>query len=189
MKDNTDCIYLTPKEVANLLMVSPVTVRYWAQKGDLKASTTHGGHRRFLKSDVDDFAAGNKMELRESDKTRILIVDDDRALAGFLLELFEVSQDQFDIEVVHDGFTAGSFIQSFQPHIVLIDIMMPGVNGIEVCRFLKDNEETRHIQLIAMTGYPSPNNVENILAAGARECLKKPLNVSQLMHSIYAASN
>ena len=122
------------------------------------------------------------------DKTRILIVDDDVALAGFLLELFEVNEGDFDVKVVHDGFSAGSFIQSFQPHIVLIDIMMPGVNGIEVCRFLKESEDTRHIEIIAITGHPTRNNVENVIAAGARECLEKPINASQLMHSIYAIS-
>ncbi len=179
--------YLTPKEVANLLMVSPVTIRQWAQKGELKAHTTRGGHRRFLKEDVDTFAASHNMLVADADKIRILIVDDDTALAGFLEEFFEVNEGDFEVKVVHDGFTAGSYIHSFQPNVLLIDIMMPGVNGIEVCRYLKDNEETQHIEIIAMTGFPSKQNVDGVLKAGAKECLSKPLNTSSLIHAVYSA--
>jgi len=123
----------------------------------------------------------------DTSRTRILIVDDDSAIAGFLFEVLSIVNGGFEVEVVHDGFTAGSFIQSFQPQIILIDIMMPGVNGIEICRFLKENDETRDVEIIAMTGYPSQSNIDDILAAGARECLTKPINVSQLMHAIDAA--
>ena len=127
------------------------------------------------------------MSAPKKGRVKILIVDDDVALAGFLNEVFEVSKDDFDVQVVHDGFTAGSFIQSFQPDIVLIDIMMPGVNGIEVCRFLKEGKDTEHIEIIAMTGKPSRQNVDAILQAGARECLEKPINIAQLKHAVYAA--
>ena len=53
--NDTNKAYLTPNEVAELLMVSPITVRSWAQKGLLVAKVTPGGHRRFLKSDVERF--------------------------------------------------------------------------------------------------------------------------------------
>jgi len=136
---------------------------------------------------VNSAKAEKEIQVPIREKLRILIVDDDVALAGFLFELFEVSEASFEAKAVYDGFTAGSYIQSFQPHIILIDIMMPGINGIEVCRFLKENNETRHIEIIAMTGKPTQTNVSRILDAGARECLDKPINVSQLMHAIYAA--
>lgn len=48
--------YLTPNEVAEMLLVSPITVRQWAQRGLIRATTTPGGHRRFLKRDVESFA-------------------------------------------------------------------------------------------------------------------------------------
>ena len=55
---------------------------------------------------------------------------------------------------------------------------MPGVSGIEVSRFLKENDDTRYIEIIVMTGYPTRNNLESVIAAGARECLTKPINAS-----------
>jgi excisionase family DNA binding protein len=57
--NDTSKVYLTPKEVAKLFMVSPITVRSWAKKGLLVAKFTPGGHRRFLKSDVERFMREN----------------------------------------------------------------------------------------------------------------------------------
>ena len=80
--------YLTPREVADLLMVSPITVRQWAQKGWLEAQTTPGGHRRFLHRHVELFARNRGLTLNQGgdDSTRILIVDDDEQISGFLVE-------------------------------------------------------------------------------------------------------
>ena len=84
---------LTPTEVAELLAVSPVTVRQWAQKGLIEARTTPGGHRRFTREAVIDFARRMAMTLPESfappSGTRVLIVDDDRQFNGMLVALFK----------------------------------------------------------------------------------------------------
>lgn len=98
------------------MMVSPVTVRGWAQKGLLLAEVTPGGHRRFRSEEVERFArqwnpVGNKGRLR------ILIVDDDRAVRGFLAELFEGGEHQIVVETAHDGFEAGRKVHIF-PHLL-----------------------------------------------------------------------
>lgn len=176
--------YLTPQEVAELLKVSPVTVRQWAQKGGLKAFTTPGGHRRFHKNDVLSFAANRGVRASSNKGRKLLIVDDDVLLAGFLHEVFKNTEEAYDVKVVHDGFTAGTFIQSFLPDVILLDIMMPGVNGIQVCHFLKQNASTAHIRVVAMTGYPTQELMNEILDAGADMCLQKPLKVNDVIEAV-----
>lgn len=178
--------YMTPNEVADLLMVSPVTVRQWAQKGKLEAMTTPGGHRRFSMEAVEKFAAENNITLTPSDKhqTRILIVDDDISLAEFLKELLTVHHSDLLVELVHDGFSAGRMMESFSPHIVLLDLMMPQMDGFEVCRMIKGGEDGATIRVIAMSGFCSQENLQHILKEGAESCLRKPFSTTTLLTAL-----
>ncbi len=178
--------YLTPNDVARLLMVSPVTVRQWAQKGSLSALTTPGGHRRFLRHDVERFARERGVALQppEGDALRILIVDDDRQLAGYLVELFANQDEPVSTQTAHDGFEAGAKVQTFRPHIMLLDLMMPELDGFGVCRQMQQDPNTKAVRIIAMTGYYTAGNVQRILAAGAEACLPKPLPNDDLLEAI-----
>lgn len=178
--------YLTPNQVAELLMVTPTAVRQWAEKGDLKALTTPGGHRRFLPAEVERFARnrGLTLNLRNEGVLRVLIVDDDEQLARYLVTLLEGFPEQVVTETAENGFIAGLKIREFNPHIVLLDLMMPGLDGFEVCNRLKSEPNTKAIRVIAMTGYPSPENVEKILASGAEACLSKPLDQQVLLEHL-----
>ena len=177
--------YMTPNEVAELLMVSPVTIRQWAQKGKLEAMTTPGGHRRFSIEAIEKFAAENNLTLNPVQKggTRILIVDDDVSLANFLQELLRQRIDTLQVEVVHDGFSAGRMMESFTPEIVLLDLMMPQMDGFEVCRMIKQSERS-NTRVIAMSGFCSPENMQRILHEGAECCLKKPFSTSVLLTAL-----
>jgi len=174
--------YLTPNEVADMLMVSPVTVRQWASKGDLPALTTPGGHRRFVKQDIEDFARQRGLSLLPSsrDEMRILIVDDDQQFSGYLKELLGMCEQAVKIELAKDGFEAGQKLETFQPNIVLLDLMMPGLNGYETCQRMKADPRTKSIRVIAMTGYPSEENIQHILDEGAEICLPKPVETDKL---------
>ena len=140
--------YLTPNQVAELLMVSPTAVRQWAEKGDLKALTTPGGHRRFLPGDVKRFARNRDLILNsgQADIVRILIVDDDEQLMRYLINLLEGFPGEIVIDVASNGFEAGLKIREFEPHVVLLDLMMPQLDGFQVCRLLKDNHDTKLVQ-------------------------------------------
>lgn len=178
--------YLTPNDVAEMLMVSPVTVRQWAQKGALAALATPGGHRRFLRHDVERFARrhGISLQPQGGNNLRILIVDDDKPLAGYLVELLAHHDGSVITEVAHDGFDAGTKVQTFHPHIMLLDLMMPGLDGFEVCRRLRDDPTTKAVHVIAMTGYYTPDNVQRILNGGADACLPKPIPKDALLEAI-----
>ena len=178
--------YLTPNQVADLLMVTPASVRQWAEKGDLAALTTPGGHRRFLPDNVVRFAAKRGIELQLTGvvgdrKIRILIIDDDVQLTRYLEALFQGYPEKVTVEVAHYGFFAGLKVKQFLPDFILLDLMMPGLDGYEVCTRLKSSEDTSHVKIIAMTGYPSDENIKNILAAGAEICMKKPLCEQDLL--------
>ena len=183
MKDKTNKSYLTPTEVADLLMVSPITVRQLAQKGDLRSVTTPGGHRRFLHEDIELFARQRGLSLRKQQEggLRILVVDDDPHVANYLKELLLSIDVPVNVDISLDGFDAGMKVRSFEPNLVLLDLMMPGMNGFDVCRKLKDDPYTKMIRVVAMTGFRSEENNKKILQAGAEVCLTKPIEVAKLM--------
>ena len=178
--------YLTPHEVAELLMVSPTTVRQWASQGKLNSALTPGGHRRFLRADVERFSRQNNLTLPllDNDSTRILIVDDDDEVSRLLTRLLTYSSSPVESMTASSGFEAGRLLLSFEPHVVLLDLMMPGVDGFDVCREIKRNPETRAIRVVAMTGYYGDENVAGILDAGAEVCLSKPFKLKALLGAI-----
>jgi len=181
--------YLTPKEVAEMLRVSPITLRQWAQKGMLSFTTTAGGHRRYVAKDVETFKDSYGIESHAAASSpRILIVDDDDSVRDMLIDMISEDIENSEIESATDGFDAGSKVQSFKPDIVLLDLMMPGLNGIEVCKRLKNNELTRDIRVIAMTGYPSEENIREIIDAGAECCLSKPFRRTTLREILLPAT-
>jgi len=178
--------YLTPNEVAEMLMVSPVTVRQWAQKGMLKALSTPGGHRRYTKQHVELFARKHGISLLPPphDNLRILIVDDDEQLSRYIYEVLSNHPEDIVMETAPNGFEAGCQIQTFKPDVVLLDLMMPGLDGFAVCKLLKEDPSSSSIRIIAMTGYHTSENVERVINAGAESCLAKPLNLEDLFDAI-----
>lgn len=177
---------LTPSQAAQLLGVSPVTVRLWARQGKLLAHTTPGGHRRFDPIELEDFARRHGMKQLEGTREamRILVVEDDHQFSELLGEALKTLEPAPEIEHAYDGFEAGRRLQRFRPELVLLDLMLPGVDGFAICSRLRQDPETRHIRVIAMTGYDTPENRTRILEAGAETCLAKPFRVSELLTAI-----
>lgn len=175
--------YLAPSDVAQILMVSPATIRHWASKGDLAAVATPGGHRRFLLHDIEQFARDKElsMQIPNDNTLRILIVDDDTHVAEYLSRLLDRVNAKTEKRVAHDGFNAGKLVHTFQPHIVLLDLMMPELNGFDVCRQIKQDTSTRATRVIAMTGFYNEENVTRALDAGAECCIEKPFDYDKLL--------
>lgn len=180
MATNDNKPYLTPSEAAKLLMVSPITVRAWAQKGLLPSETTPGGHRRFRREDIELFAKQSKTLPKRND-IRILIVDDDKQVAGFLVEWLTGLNEPYIVSSASDGFEVGSKVYTFEPDIILLDLMMPNLDGFAVCRQIKADPDISDIRVIAMTGYLTQENEQRILEAGAETCMSKPLDLKRLL--------
>jgi len=120
----------------------------------------------------------------DTDALRVLIADDNPAVSVYLQSFLETLDRIIMIEITHEGLSASQLIQSFKPHIILLDLMMPKLDGFEVCKQLKENPATKAIRIIAMTGYPSKKNIDRILATGAETCLQKPFDTTALMKAM-----
>jgi len=185
-KKSDEKALLTPKQVAEMLLVSPITIRKWARDEWLHAEITAGGHRRFSLAEVERFAKKRGMKVHQIDEdiSRILIVDDDEQFSGFLFNLFETVPEKLAIKVVNSGFEAGGAVHQFKPHIILLDLTLPGIDGFMVCQQLKSELSTKNIRVIAMTGYLNEDRHAKILDAGAEYCLEKPIEISTLLDAI-----
>ncbi len=174
---------LRPNEVAKLLRVSPITVRDWVNKGILKARTTPGGHRRFSLKEIKKFAHSRGIKLENDSKasSSILVVDDNIQITQFLEEFILLYDAEAEIVVAHDGFAAGVKLEGYKPDFVLLDLMMPRLNGFEVCKYIKTELIKYDICVITMTGYFSQENIDKAFAAGANYCIRKPFDEAQLL--------
>lgn len=186
-KDQQVQKYLTSKQAAELLRVSPVTIRHWALEGCLSFETTPGGHRRFSYKTIEKYARDRGIRLAGqeiSEHFSVLIVDDNRDFARFISELLTNLDPPVEVGVAHDGFEAGEQLHSLMPDVVLLDLMMPGVDGFSTCKRIKTNKATQHIRVIAMTGFADQENTEKILSLGAEACLEKPINAKTLLETL-----
>ena len=175
---------LTPTQVAHALQVAPVTVRQWAQKGLLAAQVTAGGHRRFDRDVVVEFARSRGMrlggELLNSHANRVLVVDDDRPFNKFLCQLLRTEQPQLDIATACDDYDAGSLVARHGPSLILLDVMMPGLDGVELCRRIDADTHKRGTRIVAMASQPSDALKAKVVAAGAKCLLQKPFGIEEL---------
>ena len=179
MKNMHNETLLKPNEVAKMLHVSPVTVRQWAATNKLPCKQTPGGHRRFAIDDVREFLEQQSVT-SDQDSITILIIDDDRMHYQFLEEAIKHLLPHVSTAVASNGFEAGDLLHKSKPDVVLLDIIMPGIDGFAVCQRIKSSSMTCHIPVIAMTGYPSDENIQRIIAAGAETCLRKPIRMDML---------
>jgi excisionase family DNA binding protein len=174
---------LTPTQVAALLSVSPVTVRQWAQKGLIQARLTAGGHRRYTRAAVIDFARRMAMVLpdgfTESGETRVLVVDDDRELNDGIAAFIRTQFSGIEVAQAYDAFDAGRQVARFKPTLLLLDISMTGLDGTDVCRRVKSDGVV--LRVIAMSPYTTPAIEAAIVAAGAERVLKKPFTPEELL--------
>lgn len=185
-KSNLTKKYLTPKEAAAYLNVSTESIRNWTKAGKLNAVTTLGGHRRFYQEDIDKFIATYSKEIPKVNQTRILVVDDNQQFVRTIEDYLKLSNEDIAFEKAYDGFEAGHKVTLFKPSIIFLDLVMPNINGIEVCRYIKKNEETRHIRVIAMTGFISETTMKDFMDAGAERVLAKPFDYEIFEDLIYS---
>ncbi len=179
-------VYYTTYQVARFLGVSLPTVVNWVNNGLLHAHRTPGGHRRIAHNDIIAFARKNNYPIarelldRGGDKCRVLIVDDEKDFSDMVREYLTLHAD-LEVEVAESGFEAGFTVARFKPDIILMDIMMPGMDGFEVQKMLRDDPDTRHIPVIACTAYRDEEMGARIEAAQFDGFVEKPLKLDALL--------
>ncbi len=171
---------LTVAEAAKVCGVNRVTVWRWVKAHDLPATTTLGGHHRIRKSDLSVFITKNfRGGSGGISKKRILIVDDDPHIQKLMARTVE--REGHAVESCSNGFEAGIRVIRFKPHLIMLDLFMPYMNGFQVCRQLKGDPETAAIKILAISGHSTQSNIEKALRCGADRFLKKPFEKAQLV--------
>ena len=189
----TTITVFTVNQVSELLQVSPQTIVNWIEAGKLEAYKTPGGHRRIKKSALEAFVehhdmpifgpppdpdeGGNKMK-------KILVVDDDQVIVATITAGLEEDPHEYEVINAADGFEAGIQVSHFKPDVLILDIMMPDIDGYEVCRKLKSSEETKHIKIIVLSGYLDEESYKKMREYGADLCFSKPLPLDKLKEEI-----
>lgn len=196
--------YLTAQEVARTCGVSPRTVGNWIRSGVIPAHRTVGGHarvssealRRFLEergipagvsalgeggttSSGGPAKRGEAERLRPSpSRRRVLVIDDDESLLEVIREL--LGAFGYEVETARHGFLGGYLLAHYQPDAILLDIMMPGLDGFDVLRLLKERPEGRAIPVLACTSLRGPEVAGRVDAAGFAGLVHKPIDFAEL---------
>jgi len=179
---------LTVSQASKYCKVSSKTIINWIDQGHIKAYKTVGGHRRIKKEDLDKFLLDKGMPLPEEpkaeEKKKILVVDDDKIIVETIVQSLE--EDEFGYEMISasDGFEAGLQVNHFKPDLMILDIMMPDINGYEVCQKIKSNPETKDIKIIVLSAYLDDDAFTKMNEYGADACFSKPLPLEQLRYEV-----
>lgn len=179
----------TSHEVATLVQVSPSSVLKWIEQGKLKAYRTPGGHRRVSSDELVGFLRAHQLPVPpelEEEKVRLLVIDDEapylRALGGMLSR----ADARVEVELAESAMDGLLKVGLWRPQVVLLDTYMPGMDGVEVCKRLKESAETRGIAVLAMSGRPSAELEKKFREAGAAAFLAKPFQPSVVLSKLEA---
>lgn len=115
--------------------------------------------------------------------TQSILIVDDEPMARTLLRLILVRAG-FSVLEAEDGFDALEKTQVNQPDIVLLDVMMPGLDGFEVCALLRQNEEIGHVPVIMLSAKTDLESVAKGLEVGANKYLTKPISPEELTRNV-----
>jgi excisionase family DNA binding protein len=183
MRDKT---VFTTFEAAKICHVSPLSIINWVNAGRLAAFRTPGGHRRIRREDLVRFMRENQIPLppdlvEGSGRPKVLVVDDEPLIRDVVAEyLSKRPEKPYEVAVAADGFEAGRLVTAFRPDVVLLDLRMPGLDGFQVCRTIKEDKDTASTIVLAMTGYHTPETEARVLECGALKCLAKPIAPSEI---------
>ena len=178
--------FLTPNEVADRLLVAPVTVRLWANRGLLPSETTPGGHRRFRAQDVEEFLARRRQiqEAASTTPSRMLLIDDDEQYLSVLKGVLAARAPGLRVDTALDGFTAGIKCESLRPDIITLDLQMPDMNGFEVCRLLRSMFGGQKPRIVVLSGSLTEDSARRAMEAGANACLSKTAPMQMLLREL-----
>ncbi len=171
----------TTFQAAKICHVSHHSIKNWIKQGLIQACRTPGGHYRILKSDLEAFR--RRFNMIPADKTRkVLIVDDDPDALKMMTRILE--QENFTVHAVSSPTEAGIAAAQESPDIVLLDFLMPELDGFEVCKALKSNEKTQDIPIIAVTCLTKKEEVKRIRESGVTDYIAKPFKVEDLLEKV-----
>lgn len=174
-------------EAADYLGVSRSSVTNWVRQDLLKSASTPGGHYLFSTEQLNNFAKERGIFIATTSSThrdlRILAIDDDQPFREFISEALEVYTG-YEFKEAEDGMQGALLIGTWMPDLVIVDLRMPNMNGVDFCRLLKKDPKTSDLKIIIASAYLSPIVKQEIKKLGVNAVLEKPVRLASLIATI-----
>lgn len=176
---------LTTGQVAKLCGFSPSAVLQWINTKKLPAYSSPGGRHRVDPADLLEFLEIHGMhvppELRRAVMRRVLIVDDEEPVRKTLRDMLGELSVACEIEEAASGAEGCVKVASFRPDLLVLDVKMPGVDGEDLCRYLRSSPEFNAVKVLVVTGYADDETISRMKEAGADAWLAKPVKPEEFL--------
>ena len=176
----------TTGEAAKICKVSQQTIIRCFDSGQLKGFRVPGSRfRRIPREQLFTFMRDNGIptDALESGKRKILLVDDDLDLLDMLADVFQ-RDARFEVRMANNGFDAGMLVKEFRPDLVVLDVMLPDINGKEVCQRVRSDNTLADVKIICISGMVEEDKVADLKAAGANDFMQKPFDADVLLERV-----
>ncbi|MBA3315704.1 MAG: response regulator [Planctomycetota bacterium] len=176
----------TTGEAAKICKVSQQTIIRCFDSGQLKGFRVPGSRFRRIPRDIlFRFMKENGIptDALESGKRKALIVDDDVELVELLRDVLE-SDGRFEVRVANNGFDAGMMVKEYHPDIIVLDVMLPDINGKEVCQRVRSDSALDDVRIICISGMVEQDKIADLKKSGANDFIQKPFEVETLVSRI-----
>ena len=176
----------TTGEAAKICKVSQQTIIRCFDNGSLKGFRVPGSRfRRIPRDQLFSFMRDNGIstDALENGKKKLLIVDDEQDLVELMSDAF-ARDGRFDIRTANNGFDAGMQVKEFRPDMVVLDVMLPDINGKEVCQRVRSDKALDSVRIICISGMIEPEKVNDLRASGADDFMQKPFTVDRLIERV-----
>ena len=187
MSANTKTVFTTG-EAAKICKVSQQTIIRCFDNGQLKGFRVPGSRfRRIPRNELYSFMRDNGIptDALESGKRKLLIVDDDQELVELMSDAF-ARDGRFEIRTANNGFDAGMLVKEFRPDLVVLDIMLPDINGKEVCQRVRADPNMEDVRILCISGMVEEDKVQELRLSGADDFLHKPFDIEELIDRMCA---
>lgn len=176
----------TTGEAADICKVSQQTIIRCFDSGRLKGFRVPGSRfRRIPRDALLAFMKDNQIppDALASGKSKILVVDDDPEIVELFVDVLE-RDGRFEVRTAGTGYDAGMVTNAFHPDLIILDYMLPDINGNVVCRTIRKNEAFADTKIIIVSGVVNQDEIDELLQAGANDFVKKPFNIEKLIEKI-----
>jgi excisionase family DNA binding protein len=173
----------TTGEAAKICKVSQQTIIRCFDSGQLKGFRVPGSRfRRIPRDQLYAFMRDNGIptDALDSGKRKILVVDDDQDLVELIVDALE-RDGRFEVRSVNNGFGFGMMTKEFRPDLIVLDVMLPDVNGKDVCTLVRSDSTMDEVRIICISGMIEADKIQELRDAGANDFLKKPFDVEHLL--------
>ena len=176
----------TTGEAAKICKVSQQTIIRCFDNGTLKGFRVPGSRfRRIPRDHLFVFMKDNGIPTvaLESGRKKLLIVDDDQDLVDLMRDGFE-RDGRFEIRTANNGFDAGMQVKEFRPDLVVLDVMLPDINGREVCQRVRSDRTMDTVKILCISGMVEADKIADLRSAGANDFMQKPFTIDQLIERV-----